>query len=565
MIRTFATAVVLACAVIVTAAQSRATESGRLDRDRRAGPPAVQPARGPEAVDQGTLGRIRDEGLQRSEVMDHIRWLSEVYGPRLTGGPNILRASDWAIRKFNEWGLANARREYFPLGRGWSLVRFHAHLIEPVIQPIIGFPHAWTRGTNGVVSGQVVRVEIGQEADFDKYRGTLAGRIVLLQTARDVSMIERPVVLRMTEKELAEARTTPVPRPRAPRDPARTSTPAAADFRDTLMAFFAREGVLAVFDRGADSAVVAGGSDLAWQTQRTDGGTVFPGIAPRNGSTTVPLVTLAVEHYNRMVRVLGMGLPVRMELQVDVAFHDEQPNALNGFNTIAELPGSDPRLRDEIVLLGAHVDSMAAATGATDNATGAAAVMEALRILKVVGAAPRRTIRVALWGGEEQGLLGSRAYVKEHLGDVSTMALKPEHARLSAYYNSDNGTGRIRGIWTQGNIAVVPIFQAFFEPLADLGVVAVGPRSVASTDHVPFDAIGVPAFQVMVDRLEYNARTHHSNMDVYDRVQPEDMVQHATVLAVLAYQTAMREEKLPRKTLPAAQPARNPAGTGAQP
>jgi carboxypeptidase Q len=265
-------------------------------------------------------------------------------------------------------------------------------------------------------------------------------------------------------------------------------------------------------------------------------------------------VTLAVEHYNRMVRVLDKGLPVKVALNIDVKFHDEAD--MNGFNTIADIPGSD--LASEVVMLGAHFDSHPYATGATDNATGSATMMEAMRILKAVGAKPRRTIRVGLWGGEEQGLLGSRAYVKQHFADPDTMELKPEHAKLAAYFNSDNGTGRVRGLWLQSNMAVRPIFEQWIGPLRDLGVTTLGPRSVTSTDHVSFDDVGLPGFQLMVDRLEYNARTHHSNMDVFDRVQRDDMIQQATVVAVIAYDAAMRDEKLPRKALP---PARGRRGT----
>ncbi len=256
-------------------------------------------------------------------------------------------------------------------------------------------------------------------------------------------------------------------------------------------------------------------------------------------------MTLAVEHYNRLVRILDKGVPVKVELNVQTRFYDE--TTANGFNVIAEMPGTDPVLKDEVVLLGAHFDSVASGTGATDNATGSAAMMEALRILKAVGARPRRTIRIGLWGGEEEGLLGSRAYVREHYGDPATMALKPGHEKLSAYFNSDNGTGRVRGIWLQGNSAVEPIFRQWMKPLEDLDVFAIGPRSVTSTDHVSFDAVGLPAFQFMVDRLEYNSRTHHSNMDTFDRVQADDMIQQATVIAVFAYNAAMRDEKLPRK------------------
>jgi Zn-dependent M28 family amino/carboxypeptidase len=251
--------------------------------------------------------------------------------------------------------------------------------------------------------------------------------------------------------------------------------------------------------------------------------------------------------------VLDKGIPVKVELNVDTKFYGDA-DGMNAFNTIADLPGTD--LASEVVLLGAHFDSHPYATGATDNATGSAAMMEAVRILKAAGVKPRRTVRVALWGGEEQGLLGSRAYVRDHLADVETMALKPEHAKLAAYFNSDNGTGRVRGIWMQGNLAVRPIFEQWIAPLKDLGVTILSPRGVTSTDHLSLDAAGIPAFQFLVDRLEYNSRTHHSNMDVFDRVQRDDMIQQATVIAVFAYDAAMRDEKLPRKALPSPQRGR---------
>jgi carboxypeptidase Q len=517
-----------------------------------------------EKLDYATIGRIRDEGLNRSQVMDHVSWLSDVYGPRLTGSPAIQQASEWAMKRFGEWGLANIHQERWKFGKGWSLVRFSAHLIEPQVQPLIGFPVEWSAGTKGAVTAEVVRVQIANETDFAKYRGKLAGKIVLTQPARQVRLLDGPIILRMDDKWTAEAQTTPVPAVRGGRasggaaaaddDQAGGRGTQATAFRQKLSEFMAVEGAVAIFERGSDTDMAAGGSDLTWQQQRPDGGTIFPaGSAPRddNAGTGVPRVTLAVEHYNRMTRVLDKGLPVKVELNVDTKYYDEA--GMNGFNTVAELPGTD--LAAEVVLLGAHFDSHPYATGATDNATGSAAMMEAVRILKSIGVKPRRTIRVALWGGEEQGLLGSKAYVRDHLADIETMALKPEHAKLAAYFNSDNGTGRVRGVWMQGNLAVRPIFEQWIAPLRDLGVTMLGPRSVTSTDHLSFDNAGIPAFQFLVDRLEYNSRTHHSNMDTFDRVQRDDMIQQATVIAVFAYNAAMRDEKLPRKALPAPQRA----------
>jgi carboxypeptidase Q len=503
-----------------------------------------------EKLDYPTLGRIRDEGLTRSEVMNHVSWLSDVFGPRLTGSPGLAQAGDWVLKKFEEWGLANAHRERWAFGRGWSLVRFSAHMIEPQVQPLIGVPVSWSPGTRGMVTAGVVRVEIDSDADFDRYRGKLAGKIVLTQPAREVRMLDGPIVLRMTPKDFDEAATVPIGPQRGGRGRGGRGA-AASQFRDRLLQFYVKEGVVGLFDRGSDSIMASGGSDLSWEQQHTDGGTVFPSSGGGRDETAgppLPSVTLAVEHYNRMIRILDKGLPVVVELNLETTFHDEA--APNGFNVVAEIPGVDPALKDEVVLIGAHLDSVGTGTGATDNASGSAAMMEAMRILKAVGAKPRRTIRIALWGGEEEGLLGSRAYVREHFGDPATMTLKPEHASLSAYFNSENGSGRIRGIWMQSNLAVRPIFEQWIAPLKDLGVIAIGPRSVSQTDHVSFDAIGLPAFQFMVDRLEYNSRTHHSNMDVYDRVQREDMIQQATVIATFAYNAAMRDQMLPRKALP---------------
>jgi carboxypeptidase Q len=507
-----------------------------------------------DRLDYAMLGSIRDEGMNRSQVMDHVSWLSDVYGPRLTGSPGIQQASEWTMKKFREWGLANIHQERWAFGKGWSLVRFSAHLIEPQIQPLVGFPQEWSSGTKGPVTAEVVRVQIASDADLAKYQGKLAGKIVLPQSARRVRMLEGPIILRMTDKDIAEAETTPVPAAAA--SGGRRNQ--AAAFRQKVSDFYVQEGVVAVFDRGGDSDMAAGGSDLSWQQQHPDGGTIFPGGAsPRDDKAGkgVPVIALAVEHYNRMIRVLDKGVPVKVELNVETRFYDE--TVPNGFNTIADIAGTD--LASEIVLLGAHFDSHPYATGATDNATGSGAMMEAMRILKAVGAKPRRTIRIGLWGGEEEGLLGSRAYVRDHIADVDTMTLKPEHAKLSVVFNSDNGSGKIRGIWLQSNLAVRPVFEAWMAPLHDLGVTTIGPRSVSQTDHVSFDSAGIPAFQFMVDRLEYNSRTHHSTMDTFDRVQREDMVQQATVIAVFAYNAAMRDEKLPRKALPAPQKGRGTA------
>ncbi len=508
-------------------------------------PATAQPA------GEALLAAIREEGLQRSQVMDHIVWLSDVYGPRLTGTPAIEEAGAWTMDTLRGWGLSNVRAERFAFGTGWTLERFHAHLVEPQVMPIIGYPKAWSSGTGGTVTAEVVRVDLRSRDELERYRGRLRGKIVLTQPARDVPMLTGDVVLRMDDELLAEAARPlgPVAARRGMRLPPRRGLGFAR-----LRQFYLDEGVVAAVDRGADFVHVEGGSGLSHQTQRTDGGTIFVGRgAPWTAEppgTGVPSLTFAVEHYNRLVRLLDLGQPVRMALRVETRFHPEAEadEGLNAFNILAEMPGTD--LADEVVMLGAHFDTTHASTGATDNAVGVAAMMEAMRILKTVGARPRRTIRLALWGAEEQGLLGSRDYVRRHFGDAATMALEPAHAKLSAYYNIDNGTGRLRGIWTQGNAGAAAVFEPWAAPLADLGFTTVSPRSVGGTDHVPFERVGLPGFQFIQDRLEYNSRTHHSNMDVVDRVQPADARQMAVVAAVFAYNTAMLDERLPRKPLP---------------
>jgi Zn-dependent M28 family amino/carboxypeptidase len=292
---------------------------------------------------------------------------------------------------------------------------------------------------------------------------------------------------------------------------------------------------------------------MSWMTERTDGGTVFVtrggSQEKANGGNLVPEITLAVEHYNRMIRILDKKIPVKVSLDVETKFYPENPAEPNASNVIAEIPGTD--LANEVVLLGAHLDSWQSATGATDNGAGSAVMMEVMRLLKAVGAQPRRTIRVALWAGEEEGELGSKAYVKQHLMDPATKSPKPEYQNFSAYYNLDNGTGRIRGIWLQDNLADAPIFKAWFQPFADLGVYGtIAPRSVAGSDYQSFDAVGLPSFQFMQDRLEYNSRTHHSNMDVVDRIQRDDLAQMAIVMSAFAYNTAMLPEKLYRRAAP---------------
>jgi len=507
--------------------------------------PAALPraADGPvtEKIDLDAVYRIKDEGLQRSKVMEIESYLTDVYGPRLTGSPNIREAADWAQKTMQEWGLAQVHLETFPFGRGWQNQRFVAMAMTPRAYPLIGFPVAWTPGTNGPVTGNATLADIQNEEDFARYRGTLRGKFVLISPMRDVPAQFEAPGHRFTEAELVELAKQPATRGRgnAQNADARARTEA---FDLKKRRFWVDEGVAAVIS-----------------ASRGDGGTFFvQGQSPDpKAPPSAPQVFLTIEQYGRIARTLQKNIPVTLQMDIANTFYDDD---LNAFNVLAEIPGTD--LADEIVMLGAHFDSWHAGTGATDNAAGSAIMMEAMRILKTTGLKPRRTVRLALWGGEEEGLLGSAAYVKAHFADRQTMALKSEHARVSAYYNVDNGTGAIRGVYLQGNEAVAPIFQRWMEPFRNLGMTTLTIRNTGGTDHLSYDAVGLPGFQFIQDPVEYDSRTHHSNQDVYERIQAEDMMRNAVIVAAFAYHTANRDEKLPRKPLPRPQPAGRGPGTG---
>lgn len=493
-------------------------------------------------VDQATIAKIRGEAITNSQAMDTHWWLSEGLGPRPTGSPGYQAAADWAMKKFNEWGLKNVHVERFPFGQGWTIDRFSVHLLTPQPQPLIGLPRWYSGSTNGTVTSDVVYVKATNEAELNQYKGQLVGKIVVLQATRPVRMLEDRVVLKMNDADWAEAMKLPDPRPETRNTP--------PPFPQVLQRFLVAEGAAVVLDRGSDSDLSAGGSDLSWQTQRVDGGTIFPGNGgsrdPKEAKQ-VPSATLAVEHYNRIVRLLEHGQPVRMEVNIQTKFHAETNPEGNAFNIIAEIPGSD--LANEVVIMGAHFDTYPYATGSTDNTTGATAMIEALRVIQKLGLKPRRTIRVCLWAGEEQGLLGSRNYVERHYFDPKTNTPKPEHATVQAYFNLDNGTGRILGIWGQGNTGAMKNFEQWGQALKDLGWKNVSPRSVTQTDHGSFENAGIPGFQFIQERLEYNSRTHHSNMDTFDHVQPDDVKQQGAAAAVFAWYAANIPEKLPRKPL----------------
>lgn len=503
------------------------------------------PVAAQEKIDTAAIARIKAEEQSRSQIMEIASWLTDVYGARLTGSPSAKAAGDWTVKKLTEWGMSNVKLETWgPFGRGWSNERIVVQAVSPRPFPILAYAAAWTPGTNGVVKGEVALLEADSVADLAKYRGKLRGKIVFTQPPRD-SMPPHftPDASRLTDSALARMAEAPftadAPRRGGPnaRGPNAARFQAAQEVQRALGTFLVDEGVVAVVTPG-----------------RGDDGTVFTGGTgsrdPKN-PTKIPGLIFAAEHYGRIARMVEKGVPVTLELDVKNTFYDDE---LNSFNIVAEIPGTDPKLKDEVVMLGAHFDSWHAGTGATDNAAGSAVMLEALRLIKATGLRPRRTIRLALWTGEEQGLLGSRAYVKEHFGDPQTMQLKqPAHQRFAGYFNLDNGTGAIRGVYLQKNEAVAPIFKAWMAAYNDPRMHTVTANNTGGTDHLSFDAVGLPGFQFIQDPVDYGSRTHHSNMDLYERLVAGDMKHNAAVVATFVYLTANRDEKLPRKPMSATQ------------
>jgi hypothetical protein len=580
------------------------------------------------ATSTNLLARIRDEGLNRSQITNALIQLTEVSGPRLTGSPNFKRSAEWARQQLEKWGLSHSHLESWgPFGRGWSLRRFSAQLVEPQAFPLTGFPPAWSPGLSEPITADVVYVDATTEAELEAYRGRLKGVIALVSSPRELRFRAEPDAYRLTDANLLQlanlgggsapffptgprpdgpsSATNQIPRrgdgaggrnttetrgtnsPSSTNTPSssRTNAPASRNNAIDRFAFAHREGAAAVITtsrRGDGNTLVVERASLPGAANR---GTNVPNRAgsrlrvpwATNAVASSPQVQVQAQDYNRMVRMIQQGEKLRMHLELDVEFHDED---LMGYNVIAEIPGGD--LREEVVMLGGHLDSWHSGTGATDNAAGVAVAMEAVRILQAVEARPRRTVRIALWGGEEQGLLGSTAHVRRHFGYYTNMTnsagsnvarspkdagdsrstgsstnrssrttrkliQQPAYENFSAYFNLDNGTGRIRGVYLQGNEAVRPLFRKWLEPFRDLGAETLTSGETSATDHTAFDEVGLPGFQFIQDPLDYWSRTHHSNLDVYDRLQLDDLKQAATIMAAFVYQTAMLDEKLPRK------------------
>jgi hypothetical protein len=515
--------------------------------------PAIGAATGSnETVDLEMITTIRQEGFRNSKVMDTLSELTDRIGPRLTGSPNMKRANQWTRDQLEKWGLVNAHLEsYGPFGRGWAEESVFVRMVSPDTAMLIAQPEAWTPSTPGLIRGRVVRAKIERKEDIEKYRGKLAGQIVLLGDMREVKPHEDVEMERYDDKRLEQVYLYQAAIRHGYERPSREEMIRRLQFRKELTRFLAEEKPAAVI-----------------KPSPGDGGTIFvqgTQAYKKDEPMGVPSLVMSIEHFGRVARLMGRDVPVELELDVKTKFYDDDPMA---YNTVAEIPGADKK--DEIVMLGGHLDSWHSGTGATDNACGVAVAMEAVRILKALGVKPRRTIRIALWSGEEQGLLGSKAYVAQHIGErqrlqsasatdaelpsymrreTGPVLAKAEWPKVSAYFNLDNGSGRIRGIYTQENASVRPIFESWLEPFKDLGAATVTMRSTGGTDHLSFDGVGVPGFQFIQDPLEYMSRTHHSNMDVYERAQKDDLMEAAVIMAAFVYNAAMRDQMMPRKPL----------------
>lgn len=492
------------------------------------------PARAEVAEDiNSAIARIRDEGTSRSQVMQTAGYLTDVHGARLTASPQFREAAEWAVAQLETWGIANAQvEEWGRFGTAWQNERYAAHVLTPHPWPIAGLPKAFTPGTNGPVVARAVYAPLRSESDFEAWKGKLKGHIVLPVPARELAPLFDPPARRFSGAELEH-----IARKGPPAPPQRGGEIA---FSRQRLRFLIEQEAAAVLEptRGDTGALFV-----------QQGGAFDPDRPPDSPSVAwprhvPPQVVTSAEHYGRIARLIGRGQMVTIELDIRNRSVENQP----GLNLIAELPGTDKA--DEVVMLGAHLDSWHGATGATDNAVGAAVMLEAMRILKTTGVPLRRTVRLALWSGEEQGLLGSRAYVARHFADRETMERKPGHGKISAYFNLDNGTGAIRGVYLQGNQAAGPIFGEWMKTFTKSGVTTLSNAGTLSSDHVSFDEVGIPAFQFIQDPMEYRTRTHHSNLDSYERLQQADVIRNAVIVATFVYHTANRDARLPRKAMP---------------
>jgi carboxypeptidase Q len=498
-----------------------------------------------ENIDQNVMSQIRKEGLENSKVMDIAFHLTDASGPRLTGSPGFMRAANYAKDQLARWGLTNAMLDpWGDFGKSWELEKSYVAMTAPWYKSLEAYPKVWTGGTNGLRNAEALLIAAKDSAGLDAYRGKLAGKILILDRNDSYKLSFKPDATRYSDEELdsmANPKTQPADTAAMrKREQLISQNHTQQSLFNTLKSIAASEGAIAVFTTNP----------------RNHDGTIFVQQAgPYKVTDPANFLDIALqwEDYMTIVRLLKNNIPVKMDVDVQTKFFNTDTQ---GYNVIAEIKGTAKNLKDELVMLGGHLDSWHGGTGATDNGAGCIVMMEVVRILKAIGVKPKRTIRIALWSGEEQGLLGSKGYVKKTFADPADMKLLPAHEKFSSYFNVDNGTGKIRGVYLQGNEAVRSIFQQWLAPFNDLGAKTLTISNTGGTDHLSFDAVGLPGFQFIQDPLEYDTRTHHSNMDVYDHLQEDDLKQAATIVAAFVYNAAMRDAKIPRKELPKAMPAK---------
>jgi len=557
--RLFVVVIVLLCLAFSLSAADKKKDA---KADDAAKPSYELPQPATENLDLNMYQKIREEGLEHSHVMEYASALTDGIGPRLTGSPNLKKANEWTRDQFTSMGCTNAHLEdWGEFGMGWRQLNTWVRMSAPDTAVFIAQSLPWSPSSNGAKSGQAIWIDAKDEKDLEKYKGKLADKIIFFGEMRDVKPVDKPLFERRDDANLKS--TVEFPIHVGQHEDFFASFIKRLEFREKAGKFFADEHAVGIVvptrdgrNNGGSGGTIFddGGSGMGWFTYK------------REHVEPLPIVVMAIENYGRVYRLLKANVPVTVEMDVETEFSGDHEH---GFDTIAEIPGTDPKLKDEVVMVGGHLDSWASGTGATDNGAGTVVAMEVMRILNALKVQPRRTIRVGLWTGEEQGEFGSYGYVKQHFGYVplseapdqvklpdflrkpaGAPVIKPEQAKISGYFNVDNGSGKIRGVYLQQNAAIASIFQQWIAPLGDLGVSTISMRDTGGTDHEAFDSVDVPGFQFIQDMLDYGSRTHHSNMDVYERLQAEDLAQAATVEAIFVYNTAMRDQMLPRKPMP---------------